>query len=155
MYPYVDKSAHFSLKISNHLRVEGQTSLLLVILTQSHTNWRKISHLLLPPSHTSFYTKCLLRLCSDGCVCVCAQSVSHVQLFSTPWTVSHEAPLSMEFSRQEYWSRLPFPPARDLPDPEIQTTSAMSPALAGMSFYLCVTWETHISVLNTCLINLL
>ena len=36
-------------------------------------------------------------------------SLSHVQLFATPWTVTHQAPLSMKFSRQEYWSRLPFP----------------------------------------------
>ena len=38
----------------------------------------------------------------------------------TPWTVAHQAPLSLEFSRQEYWSRLPFPPPGDLPDPEIE-----------------------------------
>ena len=42
-------------------------------------------------------------------VCVCAQSYSHVQLFATPWTVAHQAPLSIEFFRQEYWSGLPFP----------------------------------------------
>ena len=41
--------------------------------------------------------------------CVCAQSYSHVQLFATSWTVAHQAPLSMGFSRQEYWSGLPFP----------------------------------------------
>ena len=40
---------------------------------------------------------------------VCVQSLSCVQLFATPWTVAHQAPLSMEFSRQEYWSGLPFP----------------------------------------------
>ena len=40
---------------------------------------------------------------------VCVQSLSHVQLFATLWTVAHHAPLSMEFSRQEYWSGLPFP----------------------------------------------
>ena len=40
---------------------------------------------------------------------MCAQSLSCVQLFATPWTVAHQAPLSMEFSRQEYWSGLPFP----------------------------------------------
>ena len=41
---------------------------------------------------------------------VCAQSLSHVRLFATPWTVAHQAPRSMAFSRQEYWSGLPFPP---------------------------------------------
>ena len=47
------------------------------------------------------------------CVCV----LSRVQLFVTPWTVAHQAPLSMGFSRQEYWSGLPFPSPDDLPDP--------------------------------------
>ena len=43
------------------------------------------------------------------------ESLSHVQLFAIPWTVAHQAPLSMEFSRQEYWSELPFPTLGDLP----------------------------------------
>ena len=49
----------------------------------------------------------------------------------TPWTTSHQAPLSMGFSRQEYWSRLPFPSLRGLPDPGIKPMSSASPALAG------------------------
>ena len=48
------------------------------------------------------------------------KSLSRVQLFSTPWTVAYQAPLSMEFSRQEYWCRLPFPSPGDLPDPGIE-----------------------------------
>ena len=51
---------------------------------------------------------------------VCAQSLSHVQLFVTPWTVACQAPLSLGFSRQEYWRGLPFLSPGDLPDPEIQ-----------------------------------
>ena len=54
---------------------------------------------------------------------------SHIQLFSTLWT--HEAPLSMGFSRQEYWSGLPCPPPRDLLDPGIEPAPLMSPELAG------------------------
>ena len=50
--------------------------------------------------------------------------LSHVRLFSTPWTVAHQAPLSMGFPKQEYWSRLPFPPPGNLPDPGIETASA-------------------------------
>ena len=46
------------------------------------------------------------------------EALSHVQLFMTPWTVAHQAPLSMGFPRQEYWSGLPFPPPGDLPDLE-------------------------------------
>ena len=61
--------------------------------------------------------------------------LSRVWLFATPWTVAHQAPLSMEISRQEYWSRLPFPPSRDLPEPGIKPASPMSPALAGGFFY--------------------
>ena len=52
--------------------------------------------------------------------------LSRVQLFATPWTVAHQAPLSMGFSRQEYWSGLPFPSPGDLPDPG---TEPGSPAL--------------------------
>jgi len=59
---------------------------------------------------------------------------SHVQLFATPWTVPHQAPLSMEFSRQEYWSRLPFPSPGDLPDPGISPMSPASPALQADSY---------------------
>ena len=54
---------------------------------------------------------------------------SHIQLFVTLWTVAHQAPLSMRFSRQEYWSGLPCPPPGDLPDPEIKLLSPASPAL--------------------------
>ena len=65
------------------------------------------------------------------CVCVCvSESLSHVQLFATPWTVAHRAPLSMKFSRQEYWSGLPYPPPGDLPDPG---TKPRSPALQADS----------------------
>ena len=52
----------------------------------------------------------------------------------TPWTVAHQAPPSLGFFRQEYWSGLPFHPPGDLPDPGIEPASFMSPALAGGSF---------------------
>ena len=51
-----------------------------------------------------------------------------------PWTVSRQAPLSMAFSRQEYWSGLPFPSPGDLPDQGIKPVSPASPALAGRLF---------------------
>ena len=62
-------------------------------------------------------------------------------LFDTLWTVAHQAPLSMKFSRQEYWSGLPFPPPGDLPDPGIEPASLISPALAGGFFTTSATWE--------------
>ena len=71
------------------------------------------------------------------CVCVCVWVLSHfssVQLFMTLWTVAHQAPLSMGFSRQEYWSGLPCPPPRDLPSPGIEPSSSPSSALAGGFF---------------------
>ena len=51
------------------------------------------------------------------------KSLSRVQLFVTPWTVAHQAPLSRGFSRQEYWSGLPFPSPGDLPNPRIEPRS--------------------------------
>ena len=57
--------------------------------------------------------------------------LNHVQLFETPWTVAFQAPLSVEFSRQEYWSGLPFPPPGDLYHPGIKPASPASPALAS------------------------
>ena len=48
---------------------------------------------------------------------------SHVQLFVTPWSIAHQVPLSMEFSRQENWSGLPFPPPGHLPHPGIEPGS--------------------------------
>ena len=55
---------------------------------------------------------------------------SCVRLFATPWTVACQAPLSMGFPKQEYWSGLPFPAPGDLPNPGIELTSLVSPALA-------------------------
>ena len=66
---------------------------------------------------------------------VCALShFSPVQLCATPQTVAPQAPLSTGFSRQEYWSGLPFPPPEDLPDPGIEPAFLMSLALAGKFF---------------------
>ena len=67
---------------------------------------------------------------------------SHVRLFVTSWTVARQAPLSMGFSRQEYWGGLPCPPPGDLPDPGIKPTSLPSPALVGGFFTTSITWKT-------------
>ena len=63
-------------------------------------------------------------------VLCCVQSLSRVQLFATLWTIARQAPLSMEFSRQEYWSELPFPSPGALPDTGIKPKS---PALQADS----------------------
>ena len=72
---------------------------------------------------------------------------SLVCLFAVPWIVVHQAPLSMGFSRQEYWIGLPCPPPRDLPNPGIKASSLMFLALAGGFFTTSATWE--IPTLNT------
>ena len=74
------------------------------------------------------------------CVLSC---FSHVQLFATPQTVAHQAPLSMGFSRPECWSGLPFPSPGDLLHPGIKPTSLMSSPLAGRVFTTSATWEAH------------
>ena len=66
----------------------------------------------------------IVKHLSRGCVL----SLSHVRLFATPWTIACQAPLSVEFSRQEYWSGLPFPSPVGFPDPGIKPAP---PALAG------------------------
>ena len=68
--------------------------------------------------------------------CVCAQLLSHVQLFLTLWTVTRWASLSMEFSRQEYWSGLSHPSLGDLPYPGIESASSVAPALLADSLPL-------------------
>ena len=64
---------------------------------------------------------------------------SHVQLFATVLIVACQAPMSLGFSRQEYWKGLPCPPPRNLPDPGIEPESFMSPALAGGFFSTSIT----------------
>ena len=64
-----------------------------------------------------------------GGFCSCFLDASHLRLFATPWTIAHQAPLTMGFSRQEHWSGLPLPSPRDLPNPRIEPTSLVSLAL--------------------------
>ena len=75
-----------------------------------------------------------------ACVLSC---LSHVRLFETLWTVARQAPLSMGFSRQEYWSGLPFTSPQDLPNPGIEPVSLESPPLAGGFFTISTTWEAQ------------
>ena len=83
----------------------------------------------------SFSDSCLV-----ACVCVC-WSLGRVQLFVTPRTVARQSPLSMEFSRQEYWGGLPCSPPGDLPDPGMEPRSS---ALQANSLP-CVTREAPLS----------
>ena len=67
-------------------------------------------------------------------VCSCGDSGDSQSLFETPCMVACQVPLPVEFSRQEYWSGLPFPPPGDLPNLEIEPMSSECPALAGVFF---------------------
>ena len=96
------------------------------------------------PSHLEFTVQDSARvgrLKALGSSCVHVHMLSHVQLFAAPWTVAHQASLSRGFSRQEYWGGLPFPSPGNLPDPEMEPTSLVSPALAGRFFTTSATWE--------------
>ena len=76
----------------------------------------------------------------DYPACMCAKLLQLCLTLVTPWTVACQAPLSMRFSRQDYWSVLHGPPPGDLSDPGIETTSLMSPTLAG-GFLLLAPFE--------------
>ena len=111
------------------------------------------SHTLLPTLCPKLCSLCLLccltsRLISIiflNSVCVCILShFSHVWLFVTLWTIAHQVPLFMGFSRQEYWNGLLCPPPGDLHDPGIKPRSPVSPALVGWFFITCITWEAQI-----------
>ena len=82
------------------------------------------------PTLASEFSSTLPLVCVCACVRVC-ESLSRVQLYVTPWTVACQAPLSMGFSKQEYWSGLLCPLPGDLPNPGIEPGS---PALAGRFF---------------------
>ena len=85
----------------------------------------------------SIVTSHLINVCVLSCF-------SPVQLCGTLWTVARQVPLSIGFSRQEYWSGLPCPSPGELPDPEMESASLTSPALAGRFFTTSATWEAQI-----------
>ena len=86
------------------------------------------------------------------CMCVLSH-FSHVQLLATLWTVACQAPLSMGFFRQEYWSGLLCPRLEDIPDPGTEPMSLMFPALAGGFFTTSATWEALCYMCKTNLAN--
>ena len=89
----------------------------------------------LSPMIKSLYLRAPISwLCECLCVHACTQSLSYVWLFATPWTVACQASLAVGFSRQEYWSGMPFPPPGDLPDSRIEPASPAFFALAGGFF---------------------
>ena len=119
----------------------------------SEANLRKVCSLNVHPVPSYVVNRCLTRSSGEVRVLVrvfvlhnilawvprtfgqvVVQSLGRVRLFATLWTVAHQAPLSIGFSRPEYWSGLPFPSPGDLPDPGIEPTCPVSRALAGGFF---------------------
>ena len=93
--------------------------------------------------------KRLLRGMLTPVCCTCVLNrFSHVWVFATPWTIAHQAPLFMEFSRQEYWSGLPFPPPGDLPDPGTEPESHVS-YVSFIGWWVLYHWATW-AVLSAC-----
>ena len=87
------------------------------------------------------------NLLLKSCTCVYAiyaHSLSHIRLFVAPWTIAHQAPPSMEFSRQEYQSAWPFPSPCHLPYPGTEPTSLALLALASRFFTTSTIWEAYI-----------
>ena len=91
------------------------------VLISGHNSWPILNYIIYVQSHFSC-----------------------VQLFVTLWTVARKSPLSMGFSRQEYWSGLWCPPPGDLPDPGIEPVSLRSPTLGGRVFIISATWKARI-----------
>ena len=98
-----------------------------------HFHFFTFTRLLVLKSLVNFHSCPENPMNSMNSMCSEVKSLSCVRLFATPWTVAHQAPLSMGFSRQDYWSGLPFSPLGDLPDPGIKSGS---PALQGDSSLL-------------------
>ena len=107
------------------------------------------------PGHLIF-VKLLHSVCLSGenCCQIKYRTSMHAKLlqmcllFMTQWTVAFQAPLSMGFSRQEYWSRLLYSPTGNLPNLGIEPMFLMFPALAGGFFTTSATWEAHCCRIN-------
>ena len=90
---------------------------------------------------------------SAVCVCMCMYVLSRfscVWLFATPWTIACQAPLSVSFSRQEYWSGWPCPPPGGLPNPEIEPLCILH-WQAGYLFTITATWEDRCVCVCVCI----
>ena len=114
------------------------------------------------PGHLSLEGFFRITTICHMCVCVCvhARMLTHTHTHEciqscltlcNPWTVAHQAPLSMEFSGQEYWSGLPFPSPGDLPDPGTVPTPLAAPALTGGFFATARLGSPHTVLLRICL----
>ena len=105
-----------------------------------HVEWALLFHKQISPLSSLKNTVVDHDIVNSTCV---LSHFRHVWLFVTLWTVAYQVPLSMGFSRQEYWSGLPCPPPGDLPDTGIKSISLKSHALAGGFFTTNAAWEAR------------
>ena len=114
----------------------------LIILSKIRDNWEILTQTLYVLWEFPFETVNCSKMenhkspliPAEFCTLPSVSMLSHIQLFSILWTIAHQAPLSTEFSRQDYWSGLPFPTPGDLLNWGIKPTSLVSPALTGGFF---------------------
>ena len=102
---------------------------------------QKLHYWIRKKEHWRLWRDCQIILMRTSCVCLVAQ----LGLFVTSWTVARQAPLLMEFSRQESWCGLPFPTPGDLADPRIEPRSPVAPAPAGTFLFRCMSIPFHLS----------
>ena len=136
-HPFNQYSGLISLRIDcfDLLEVQGTLKGLFSRGSSQPRNWAQVSHI-----SGRFFNRWAIREAHKE-ASVRAHSLWLCQLFMTLWTIAHQTPLSMGFSRQEYWRVLPFPYPEDLSDPGIEFTSLTSPALACGFFTTNTTWE--------------
>ena len=142
---------------ANKFKREREMLVKLKPCARADTEQKGQQHSLAPPSKKPYTPPLSFREASiwNALISMHACMLRHfssAQLFATLWNVAHQAPLSMKFSRQEYWSGLPCPPSGNLPNSGVEPLSLRSLVLAGEFFIASTTWEaplTSISSVNS------
>ena len=140
IFKHKQKSQILSGKLLKSSKPGHKSVTLVFVYEENEKSIFYLNLIFFPPWHYWERTA-YSEVCVCVCVCVCAQLLSPVQLFGVPWTVVHQAPLSVWFPRWKYWGRLPFPSPRDLPDGGMELIFPVSLVLADRFFTNCITWE--------------
>ena len=134
-----------ALSISNILTVQREEKVVLsCLLVCNQSGGCHQTEVIKPDSPAPFLLASMLVPASHLDTQNMCQVASVMSDSAIPWTVAHQAPLSVAFSRQEYWSGLSFPSPGDLPDPGIKPVSLMSPGSVGRFFIPSASWEAPI-----------
>ena len=124
-------SGLFPLQEARHQTLGGKT------LKGTSTHDVICSRLIFRKTQAAAKTKCTHHKCA------CAESLQSCPTFLSLWTIVRQVPLSMGFSRQEYWNGFSCPPPGDLPNPAIKAETLMPPASSARYFTTSATWEAH------------